>query len=87
MTIEQGTKLHKEFKELTNDKDRLDFLVTNKEHLMIMLDNDNSTAVFIDCDIPEDDACDFYFNFKGYFGCSDNVVLLFEKLGVRAEIV
>lgn len=68
-----------DFKRLKNDKERWEFVIENKEHIMVNLDNDDTFITIIGYEDLEDCYADFDF----YIGENDGVANLLDAIGVQ----
>lgn len=91
---ESAVELAKDWEKLKTDKERLTFILKNRNNIMIHLDNDESHAGFITNEDLDDEIQDLILelesemhSFDQYFGSNDGILMLFEFLNIRAEDV
>ena len=82
MTNGEARKLYGEYAKLQTDRERLQFFISHKDELVIVLDNDSSSGYFKNL---EDDSGTDLLKFDCYFGNAKGVYLLFEQLGIQAQ--
>jgi len=88
-TIKDAKKNAKIYNAIETNKERLEFLKANNEIFKIVLDNDCTMVSFI-IDDNDDDSYEALGNielnsFDNYYGCNNELIELFEFIGITAE--
>jgi hypothetical protein len=74
-------KISKKWNKLKNDKDRFDFLLLNKDHFLLTLDNDQTLISF---HYPGYEDIELK-SFKEFLGYSDGISILLTCLGIKHD--
>ena len=87
--MEKLIAIAKKWNSLNNDKERWKYILSHKDELCLMLDNDTTSPAFHPSIIPDyvDDYDDFpeLNDFHEYLGNSGGIDELMEVLGIKAE--
>ena len=72
------SKIINQFNKLSNDIEKWEFILANKDIITVHLDNDY-TFITVDCD------SDYTGSFSSYIGWSDGVMDLLDVIGIKYE--
>jgi len=84
-TLEDKKWLMYNFNQLTNDKERWEWIKNHQDcNIIIMLDNDDTFGIFEDHDYDGSDQS-FILQFDYYIGCKDGVFELLKAMNIKCD--